>query len=196
MKIYTKTGDKGETGLLGGIRISKSHLAITAGGSLDETNSWIGLARSAFQAAGQINSNLSYHDLDQCLGQIQNDLFDLGSQVASSFSQSDRVPEFPPTRAVELEQKIDVFEAELSPLTAFILPGGSNPGSLLHLSRAVCRRSERDLVTLIDSGVERSLSSELIYLNRLGDLLFVLARVANLRMSNPETKWDVGRKAE
>ena len=131
MKIYTKTGDNGETGLLGGIRVSKSHLAIIAGGSLDETNSCIGLARSA------IEEHTCFDDVSGCLSQIQNDLFDLGSQVAASLGKSGRAAEFPESRASELESQIDTYNAELTPLTAFILPGGSRAGSLLHLARSV-----------------------------------------------------------
>lgn len=196
MKIYTKTGDQGETGLLGGIRVSKSHLAITCCGSLDEANSNIGLARSTLQAIACSDSDSKFGDIDLCFTRIQHDLFDLGSQVASSLGETNRAPEFPAARAVELERDIDKFESELSPLTAFILPGGSQLGSLLHLARSVCRRAERDIVALIDSEIERSLSVEMVYLNRLGDLLFVLARVANKRLGQPETTWKVGRGQE
>ena len=123
MKIYTKTGDKGETGLLGGVRVSKSHLAIRVCGSLDETNSFVGLARA---------ESISDH-VDDILTQIQHDLFDLGSQVAACLGETNRPPEFPVTRATELEAFIDQAEFELLPVKAFILPSGSRAGSTIHL---------------------------------------------------------------
>ena len=183
MKIYTKTGDQGETGLLGGVRVSKSHLTVKVCGTLDEANSNAGLARCESLPDG----------IDEVLTQIQHDLFDLGSRVANCLGQSQRPAEFPASRAVELEQLIDQFDAQLPPLKAFILPSGCRAGSLLHLTRAVCRRAERDLVELIDSDVGTDLSTELIYLNRLGDLLFVLARYVNNQMGSAETEWNVGR---
>ncbi|MFK7766928.1 MAG: cob(I)yrinic acid a,c-diamide adenosyltransferase [Mariniblastus sp.] len=183
MKIYTRTGDKGETGLLGGVRVSKSHLAIQSCGSLDETNSFIGMART---------ESLS-KEVEQTLTRIQHDLFDLGSRIAACLGESKRPPAFPEERIEELEREIDAFESQVEPLTAFILPSGSPAGSMLHLSRSVCRRAERDVVALIDSGVEVPLSNELVFLNRLGDLLFVLARVVNSQANRPETQWDVGR---
>jgi cob(I)alamin adenosyltransferase len=184
MKIYTKTGDKGETGLLGGVRVSKSHLAIQTCGSLDETNSLLGVVRSESVSPR----------VDAMLVQIQHDLFDIGSRVAACLGASNRVPEFPLDRAVELEFVIDELETSLVPLEAFILPSGSRSGAHLHLARSVCRRSERELVELMESGVAADLTSELVYLNRLGDLLFVLARFVNVENDAPETKWNVGRK--
>ena len=190
MKIYTKTGDDGETGLLGSVRVSKSSLAINVCGSLDETNSTIGVARSALGAnVSEAGNETGFDDVEKVLNEIQNDLFDIGSQVASCLAKSQPVTDFPDSRSVELENEIDRFESELPALTAFILPGGSAVGSSLHLARSVCRRAERELVVLIESGIESPLKTELIYLNRLGDLLFVLARVANLRTQSPETKW-------
>lgn len=189
MKIYTKTGDDGETGLLGGVRVSKSHLAISTCGALDETNSLIGVSRSALWAErNELANKVSFDDVDKVLGEIQNDLFDIGSRVASCLGRTRR-SDFPESRSAELEQEIDRFESELPPLTAFILPGGNTIGSRLHLARSVCRRSERELVSLVQSGIEQPLGPELVYLNRLGDLLFVLARVANLRTQFPETQW-------
>lgn len=185
MKIYTKTGDKGETGLLGGIRVSKSHLAIRVCGALDEANSFLGLAESESLPA----------DVSDTLIQIQHDLFDLGSRIAACMAaKGERGADFPAARSTELERLIDQIEAELAPLRAFILPSGNRAGCTLHLARAVCRRAERELVELIDSEVDAPLENELIYLNRLGDLLFVLARVVNARSGCLETEWNVGRK--
>ena len=192
MKIYNKTGDDGETGLLGAVRVSKSHLAIGACGALDETNSVVGTARSAlWTQRSQTLKGINFDDVDELLTQIQNDLFDLGSRVAACLGKSQKAVDFPLSRSEELEQQIDLFESELPPLTAFILPGGNAIGSSLHLARSVCRRAERDIVALVESGVERDLGVELVYLNRLGDLLFVLARVANVRSQFPETQWSV-----
>ena len=184
MKIYTKTGDQGETGLLGGVRVSKSHSAIKVCGSIDEVNSFIGLSRVE-------NQSIS---LNALLTQIQHDLFDLGSRVAACLSSSNRIPDFPPERVAELERAIDQYDEELAPLKAFILPGGGRTGGTLHLARSVCRRAERQLVELINSETKTDLSLELIYLNRLGDLLFVLARYTNQLDRCPETEWNVGRQ--
>jgi cob(I)alamin adenosyltransferase len=186
MKIYTKTGDQGETGLLGGIRVSKSHLAIRVCGSLDETNSFIGLART----------ELNVPPVESLLIQIQHDLFDLGSRVAACLGKTNQLPEFPAERARELEAFIDRFDEELPTLKAFILPSGSRAGSTLHLARSVCRRAERELVELIESGLEPDLADELVYVNRLGDLLFVLARYVNQLNASPETEWNVGRRSD
>lgn len=195
MKIYTKTGDKGETGLLGGVRISKSHLAITTTGAVDETNSLIGMVRSLPISP----------EIDEVLTQIQHDLFDLGSRVAACLAASSLPASFPASRASELEMLIDRFQTELPPLTAFILPSGSQVGSTLHLARSVCRRAETEMVKLIEielrdvqkeeaAGQPGQLQNELVYLNRLSDLLFVLARFANQQDKRPETRWNVGRE--
>ena len=183
MKIYTKTGDQGETGLLGGVRISKSHLAIRVCGSLDETNSFIGLART----------EPGSKPIDGILTQIQHDLFDLGSHVAACLGEKKPPPEFPAARSTELEAYIDQIDSELAPLKVFILPSGSRAGSTIHVARSVCRRAERELVELIESDLGVDLSAQLVYLNRLGDLLFVLARYVNQRNDSPETEWNVGR---
>ena len=131
MKIYTKTGDQGETSLLGGVRVSKSHAAIKVCGSIDELNSFIGLARVENQS----------EILNQLLAQIQHDLFDLGSRIAACLKSSNRAPDFPHERVAELEKAIDQFDQELAPLKAFILPGGGRTGSTLHLARSVFRRT-------------------------------------------------------
>jgi cob(I)alamin adenosyltransferase len=183
MKIYTKTGDQGETCLLGGVRVSKSHLAIRVCGSVDETNSFIGLART--ESISEL--------VDDVLTRIQHDLFDLGSHVAACLGETSTIPKFPAARSTELEANIDQIDGELAPLKAFILPSGSRVGSTIHVARSVCRRAERDLVALIDSGLEMNLSAQLVYLNRLGDLLFVLARYVNKLNGSPETEWNVGR---
>ncbi len=183
LKIYTKTGDQGETGLLGGIRVSKTHLGVEACGCLDETSCWIGSVLSEEVPA----------EIRQLLTQIQNDLFDLGSRVAACSSQTTQAAEFPESRIQQLEQWVDRLQVDLPELTAFILPGGNRAGAGLHLSRSVCRRAERRLVELIETQPQRNLDVELIYLNRLGDLLFVLARAVNHAAGVPETQWLVTR---
>lgn len=181
MKIYTKTGDDGETGLLGGVRVSKSDLAIEVCGNLDETNSLLGIAVV----------HCSIDSIRSSLLQIQNDLFDLGSRVAACQSNSSRVASFSNQRSQQLEHWIDETEAKLTPLQQFILPGGAILGATLHHARTVCRRAERSLVALRKTEMTRDLSVELIYLNRLSDLLFVLARYANQTCEVQETAWKV-----
>ena len=181
MKIYTKTGDSGETGLLGGVRVSKDHLAVRACGGLDEVNSHIGLARS--HPLGQA--------IDGILAEIQADLFVLGSQLADCMSaKSKRSATLRENRVVELEESIDEFDSQLAPMDAFILPGGCLSGAQLHVARTVCRRVECDVVrlqTTIEANQE--ITDAIVYLNRLSDFLFVLARYVNFVNESPETKW-------
>ena len=181
MKIYTRTGDSGETGLLGGIRVSKDHLVVRACGGLDEVNSQIGLVRS-----GELPKQV-----DECLAGIQPDLFVLGALLAECMSANPiRAAPLKASRVKELEQAIDRFDSELQPMDAFIMPGGCPSGAQIHVARTVCRRAERDIVELtknIDGNTE--IAGGLIYLNRLSDLLFVLARYVNHVNKSPETKW-------
>jgi len=193
MKIYTKTGDGGNTGLLGGIKVSKSHLAVETCGTIDELNSVIGVVGSHLEK-NETDDNNPQSELINQLRQIQNDLFDLGSRVAACLSNTSRVADFGPGKPVELESLIDRYDATLPALTAFILPSGSAAGCQLHLARSVCRRAERRLVELLQSGVERDFPTEQIYLNRLSDLLFVLSRVVNRDAGVAETQWQVTRK--
>lgn len=184
MKIYTRTGDAGETGLLGGLRVSKSHQVIEVCGTLDETNCWLGLVRSE-----QIDVSM-----DQLIEQIQNDLFDIGSMIAASMSDSDSVAQISTDRVAELESAIDHWDATVPPLQAFILPSGAQSGCRLHMSRAVCRRAERQLVSLVELLDGSQLTTESVYLNRLSDLLFVLARAVNQSEGRAETKWRANRE--
>ena len=179
MKIYTKTGDEGRTGLLGAGRVWKDAVRIEAYGTVDELNAGLGLAR-ALGLDG---------DADEVVARLQVELFSLGAALA------DPDPDGPfhrsmTSRHVEgLEQIIDRLEAELSPLTQFILPGGTPAASQLHLARTVCRRGERALVTLGRVEGESVPSEVLIYLNRLSDLLFVLARAVNHRAGVADIPW-------
>lgn len=177
MKIYTKTGDQGETGLLGGLRVHKDHPVIWVCGELDETNCALGAARSLGLTT----------ELDAAIEKIQQQLFQLGARIAGWKSSSTVHLE---QAIAEQEQLIDSLEQTLPPLDAFILPGGSPQGAALHLARAVCRRAERRLVALRQtSGSPGELAVELVYLNRLSDLLFVMARAENHRRQQPETRW-------
>ena len=180
MKIYTKTGDDGETGLLGGVRVSKNHTCIEVCGTLDELNSMLGWARSEIQVA----------EVDQVLARIQNDLFDLGARVAASLGKQDnRIAEITQGHIQYLESSIDKLQSGLPELKQFILPGGSAVASQLHLARAICRRAERSLVGLRTLETNCDLTNELVYLNRLGDLLFVAARYVNVLSGQTETPW-------
>jgi cob(I)alamin adenosyltransferase len=178
VKIYTRTGDTGETSLFDNSRVSKSDPRVQAYGDVDELNAWLGLVRAAGVDA----------DLADALGRLQRDLFAVGAQLADP---SDRLAArvtkafIADTDIARLEGLIDSLEQELPPLTRFILAGGSPPGAALHVARTVCRRAERGIVGLSpapDAVIVR-------YMNRLSDLLFVLARVANHRARQPETEW-------
>ena len=174
-RIYTRTGDKGETGLVGGGRVPKDSLRVEAYGNVDELNSVLGLVRSF----------LNDTELDKILEGLQQDLFVAGADLASRESQK-RVPRITKERIAELEGIIDQLQGELPPLKAFILPGGGPAGSILHFSRTVARRAERSIVTL--SKAEKVSDLMVPYINRVSDLLFVLARAVNHRERKPEVE--------
>jgi len=174
-RIYTRTGDKGETGLVGGTRVSKDSTRVEAYGSVDEINSALGVARSS----------LSDNEISSVLEELQKDLFVAGADLAGD--KGGRVPRITKERVFELERIIDRFESELPPLHVFILPGGGRAGASLHFVRAVARRAERRIVTL---SRKEDINEQLIpYINRLSDLLFVLARVVNHREKQTEVEW-------
>ena len=184
MKIYTKTGDKGETGLIGGKRTSKADQRIVAYGAVDELNSSIGLAISFLRQKDQF-----FSDILNVLVKVQNDLFVVGADLADpSYPRSEyNTPRIEEKMASALESKIDMFESELVPITFFILPGGSAEASLLHMSRGVARRAESAVVELSKSQMINPVI--IMYLNRLSDLLFVTARLANKRLGISDTAW-------
>ena len=191
MKIYTKTGDAGETSLFDNSRVSKADPRVDAYGEVDEVNACLGAALAAVRvrgsgaSAGQGPSD----DIADVLETIQKDLFAVGARLADPSSRiAGRVTKAAVTgQQIELlETTIDRLEAELPPLRKFILPGGSSAGAFLHLARTVCRRAERRVVALGPDAVEASV---VIYLNRLSDLLFVMARAVNHRAGIPETEW-------
>ena len=172
-RIYTRTGDKGLTRLSTGQPVSKASLRVEAYGGVDETNAFIGVARQHTKGDAE---------LDALLERIQNDLFDLGADLATP--EQNGKPDWEPLRIVDsqverLEREIDGMNARLSPLTSFVLPAGSPASAALHVARTVCRRAERKVVELM--GVEEEIVSDaaLKYLNRLSDLLFVASRRAN-----------------
>ncbi len=171
-KIYTRTGDDGSTGLASGERRAKCDARVEAYGDVDEANSAVGLARL---------STAAMPELDAMLERIQNDLFDLGADLATPPSEKPLGYEplrIAPTQVVRLEQEIDALNARLSPLRSFVLPGGSAAAAALHLARAISRRAERRMVALAASG-ESVGEPALHFINRLSDFLFVAARIAN-----------------
>lgn len=182
-RIYTRTGDQGETGLFGGGRVPKSHPRVAAYGTVDELNATLGWVVT------RLGDGEAARPMADRLATIQGDLFAMGAHLATppGARSRDHLPPLPEDRPTELEEWIDEADGELEPLKSFILPGGSEPGAALHLARTVCRRAERAVVALAAAeGVEAGV---LVYLNRLSDLLFVWARLANHRAGVPETPW-------
>jgi len=178
MKIYTKTGDKGQTSLIGGTRVPKHHLRIEAYGTVDELNSWIGLIR---------DQDVSSEQKD-CLKEIQDRLFTIGSSLASDPEKSRmKIPDLKEQDVTLLENEIDKMNGELPELKSFILPGGNSTVSYCHIARCVCRRAERLATHLAGESFVAELV--IIYLNRLSDYLFVLARFLGKRLNAPEIQW-------
>jgi cob(I)alamin adenosyltransferase len=178
MKIYTKTGDKGFTSLIGGTRVPKHHIRIESYGTVDELNSWIGLIR---------DQPITEHDRG-ILKQVQDRLFTIGAMLAADPEHSRMtIPDLLPTDIELLEQEMDNMTAQLPPLKHFILPGGSNAISYCHLARCVCRRAERITVHLAEESTVNEYVN--IYLNRLSDYLFTLARNIAFEQQIPENEW-------
>ena len=188
-RVYTRTGDKGETGLVGGKRVPKDSPRVEAYGAVDELNSIVGLAR-AFNEE-KLNDGEAHRFLDGVLCQIQDELFDLGSELATPpdfFKEGMyRVGDGEIKR---LEKLIDRCQEDLQPLKSFVLPGGGRIGGYLHQCRTVCRRAERDILRL--SRTEEVNSALLKYINRLSDLFFVLARWISKQMGKEEYLWQRG----
>jgi cob(I)alamin adenosyltransferase len=179
MKIYTKTGDDGGTGLFGGARVGKDDPRIEAYGTVDELNSLLGWARAVGLPA----------DIDSCVMRIQNELFAVGAELATPDPAAHGTDLTGPEQIAALEQAIDRLEAPLAPLRQFILPGGTPAAAILHVARTVCRRAERRVVTLSREGPQAIRGSIVVYLNRLGDLLFVLARAVNHGSGQADVPW-------
>lgn len=177
MKIYTKKGDAGETSLFGGVKTKKSNVRINAYGTVDELNSTIGMVLSySLTKKGRT-----------ILSGVQNDLFVVGATLATPDPEKSRIAQVDDTDTKRLEKWIDSLEEDLSPLKSFILPGGGGAGSTLHFARTVCRRAERETVQLSEQ--EEIPADAIVYLNRLSDLLFVLARYENRQQGEKETPW-------
>jgi cob(I)alamin adenosyltransferase len=170
-RIYTKTGDQGETALGSGTRVRKDHPRVAAYGSVDELNAVLGIAALQWPAE---------HELATLVRSIQNDLFDVGADLClppSGDEQTGQALRVSPQQTQRLEERIDHYNAALEPLRSFVLPGGTAAAAWCHFARTVCRRAERDVVTL--AAAETVNPHIVIYLNRLSDLLFVLGRIAN-----------------
>ncbi len=184
MKIYTRTGDNGTTALFGGDRVDKHHPRIDAYGTVDETNAYLGLTRALMKdqpGAGR---------LDPLLASIQETLFVLGADLATPPTSRAAVPRIEETLVQDLEDAIDAFEEDLPALQHFILPGGTPAAGTLHVARTVCRRAER--LTTAAAAQETISMHTAIYLNRLSDLLFVLARWVNHQAGVDEAQWRPG----
>ena len=179
MKIYTRTGDAGSTGLFGGPRVSKDDARIEAYGTVDELNAALGCVRSVGSGGG----------VHESLEQIQRELFSIGAELATPNPDEHGLRVIGTGHVARIETWIDEHESGLSPLKQFILPGGTHAASILHLARAICRRAERRVVTLGDQeGVEIS-DAVIIYLNRLSDYLFVLSREVNSQAGIADVPW-------
>ena len=180
-KIYTKTGDDGHTGLFGGGRVEKDHVRVESYGDVDELNAVIGAARAVDMMPR----------IDEVLAPVQRDLFSIGALLATPHPEKHKEQlekaRLTDKRIAQLEQAIDDCEEELEPLKAFILPGGTAKAAALHVARTVCRRAERSVITLQRTDAVPQIV--VVYLNRLSDLLFVLARVANKRAGAGEVTW-------
>ena len=186
MPLYTRGGDKGDTGLFGGSRVPKSHPRVAAYGSVDELNSALGAARAA------LPDGAGFHALDEGLERLQAECFILGALLATPPEKLGKLGApfdagLPAGAPARLEAEIDAWEAELAPLKTFILPGGSHAGAALHVARAVARRAEREVVEL--SAREPAPDGVVVYLNRLSTWLFIAARWANKKLGKAETPW-------
>ncbi|MEY2844794.1 MAG: hypothetical protein RL076_340 [Chloroflexota bacterium] len=177
MKIYTKTGDEGETGLWGGLRVSKDTIRVHAYGTVDECNAAIGVARAAHMPAR----------IDAMLETVQNQLFVVGADLATP-GEAANIPRVHNEDVIMLEQAIDELESQLPALTQFILPGGHPAAAQLHMARTICRRAERYVVSLAREEACNAVIG--IYLNRLSDFLFVAARAANHLSNVTDVPWN------
>jgi cob(I)alamin adenosyltransferase len=178
MPIYTRTGDGGETGWYGGARVGKDTARIEALGTVDELNAVLGLAR-AEELAPPLNALLE---------RIQNELFEVGAELSTPDPVAQRTRTIGPARVQAMEADIDRLESAVGPIQGFILPGGTRAAAALHVARTVCRRAERRVAGLMRSGEGEVSPALLVYLNRLGDLLFVLARAANAQAGVPDVR--------
>jgi cob(I)alamin adenosyltransferase len=189
-KIYTKTGDKGQTSLVGGTRVAKTDIRLAAYGTLDELNSVLGVVRSSLPASLAALGDFG-RSAEASLQVVQNNLFNIGSHLACEDAKlAAALPGLSAGGLASLEKDMDAWEAELPPLRNFILPGGSPLAAYAHLGRTVCRRAERETLRL---AAEAEVSGDfVVYVNRLSDWLFLLAREFNHRLQQPEFEWKKG----
>lgn len=179
MKIYTRTGDLGETGLFAGPRVGKDCPRMEACGAIDELNAHLGLARNSGMA----------EPFDKTLERVQNELFEVGAELATPDPVKHATRTIGPQHVQQIEAEIDRLAAELPELSGFVLPAGTPAAAQLHVARAVCRRAERRLTTLVRHAQEPISLALMAYLNRLGDLLFVLARAVNAQAGRGDVPW-------
>jgi cob(I)alamin adenosyltransferase len=177
MKIYTRSGDDGSTGLYGGGRVAKCDPRVEACGTVDELNAQLGVVRTLPLPKG----------FDDVLSALQNQMFDLGAELATPDAADHGTDALQEAQVARIEEWIDHFEAGLAPLRTFILPGGCPAAAGLHLARCVCRRAERQMVALAQLATVRM--TILRFINRVGDLLFILARTANAEVGHPDVAW-------
>ena len=194
MKIYTKTGDSGTTGLFAGPRVDKDHPRIEAYGSVDELSAVLGLAIAHLSAelqagAGQVPADPSLAELSEFLCTVQSDLFSIGAELATPEPAKHGMCLITPQRIEALEHTIDRLDAQLPALVNFILPGGSPAAATIQFGRTVCRRAERAVVGLARMADVHDCHLSVVYLNRLSDLLFVIARYINCVAGISETLW-------
>lgn len=194
-KVYTKFGDGGDTMLASGDTVGKDAPRVAAYGEVDELNAVVGLLRVEVARAGEpVGPREFLAELDAQLGRIQQELFDLGAELATPGATEGKAPlRVEEADVTRLEQELDAWNADLPPLRSFILPGGGPLGAAAHLARTVCRRAERTVVAL--SRVEPVRAEAVRYLNRLSDYFFVVARAVAHRFGVPEVLWDTRRKS-
>jgi cob(I)alamin adenosyltransferase len=189
-RVYTRSGDDGTTGLVGGTRVPKNSARIAAYGDVDELNSVLGVVRAEL-AQGEYTEYPDAAELDRALGFLQQELFDLGSELATpKDAEYDGMIRIGEANVTRLEQMIDALQPDLAPLKSFVLPGGGTAGAELHVARTVCRRAERLASALVAGGETSPWTAR--YLNRLADLLFVQARWIAAKTGKPEVLWQKG----
>lgn len=192
-RVYTRSGDDGKTALVGGRRVAKDDLRISSYGDVDELNSVLGMVRAELERPPYCDSS-SAAGLDEVLGYLQQQLFDLGSELATPPEDAyDGMIQIADTDVSRLEDFIDALQPDLEPLKSFVLPGGGAAGAALHLARTVCRRTERTVTGLVREGQASPNTAQ--YLNRLSDLLFVQSRWIAVKTGRTETLWQKGLEA-
>ncbi|MBX3022422.1 MAG: cob(I)yrinic acid a,c-diamide adenosyltransferase [Bdellovibrionales bacterium] len=185
-KIYTKGGDKGQTSLVGGTRVPKTHMRLEAYGTLDELNSMIGVIRSHLAEAA-LNTDILRTHVEARLQRIQNCLFDIGSHLACESAEiRQQLPQIKPVDLAALETDMDMWDSELPALKNFILPGGSRLACFAHMARTICRRGERAILSVDAESLD---PQHIVYINRLSDWFFVLARKFNASAGVTDLQW-------